>query len=143
MRIDRATPVDEPAIEGLLASAGLPLDGLAEAFEHGVVARDGQGLVGAAAVELYGDSGLLRSVVVDSGHRGVGLGGRLVGEAEGVARAAGVRELYLVTETAADWFPRLGYRLIDLETARAAVGTSVEFTLSCAASGVAMRRRLG
>lgn len=142
MDLERSTPADEPAIADLLAGAGLPVVGLAGAFEHGVVARDRGRVVGAAAVELYGDAGLLRSVVVDPDRRGKGLGRRLVTAAEAVAREAGVTDLYLLTETAPAWFPRLGYEPVDRNAARSAVGASVEFDLSCAVNGVALRRRL-
>jgi amino-acid N-acetyltransferase len=142
MQIETARPSDARAVEQLLADADLPVVGVTAAFEHGVVARDGDAVVGAAAVEVFGEAGLLRSVVVESSHRGTGVGLALVNGAEAVARAAGVRELYLLTETAAAWFPRLGYQPVDRETARAVVGQSIEFSLSCAETGVALRRRL-
>lgn len=142
MRIERAAPVDVPAVEALLAASGLPLEGAAAALRLGVVARDGDGIMGAAAVEPYGDAGLLRSVVVAAPLRGSGLGRKLVSAAETLARDAGIRELYLLTETAPDWFPRLGYEVVDRELARAAVGSSIEFTMVCATTGVPMRRVL-
>jgi amino-acid N-acetyltransferase len=142
MRIERAAAADTAAVQALLAAAGLPLQGAAEALALGVVARDDGAIVGAAAVEAYGDAGLLRSVVVADGRRGSGLGRELVHAAEALAREAGIRELYLLTETAADWFPRLGYEVVARERARAAVGASVEFTMVCAATGVPMRRAL-
>jgi amino-acid N-acetyltransferase len=143
MRVERAAPSDVPGIEALLTAARLPLEGVAEAFATGVVARDGGMILGAAAVEPYGQAGLLRSVVVAEARRGTGLGRQLVLAAEGLARDEGVEELYLLTETASDWFPRLGYEVVDREEARAAVGESVEFTMVCATTGVPMRRRLG
>jgi amino-acid N-acetyltransferase len=142
MRIERATPDDVPAVEALLAAVGLPLDGAAEALGTGVVAREGDAVVGAAAVEGYGEAGLLRSVVVADERRGTGLGRALVAAAEDLARSLGERDLYLLTETAADWFSHLGYEVVDREVAGAAVGESIEFTMACATSGVAMRRRL-
>jgi amino-acid N-acetyltransferase len=142
MRIEQATPTDTPAVEALLAAAGLPLEGAAEALSLGVVARDGDTVLGAAAVERYGSSGLLRSVVVADGARGRGLGRDLVLAAERLAREAGIRDLYLLTETAAGWFPRLGYAAVDRETARMEVGASIEFTMACATTGVPMRRTL-
>lgn len=142
MRIDRATASDTPAVEALLAAAGLPLEGAAAALSTGVVARDGDAVVGAAAVEPYGDAGLLRSVVVAEPLRGTGLGRELVAAAEALARDRGIRALYLLTETAADWFPRLGYAVVPREEARAAVGDSIEFTMVCATTGVPMRRAL-
>ncbi len=143
MRIERAVPSDTPAVEALLAAAGLPLEGAAEALAMGVVARADGAIVGAAAVERYGEAGLLRSVVVSPDRLGTGLGSELVHAAENLARANGMRELYLITETAIGWFPRLGYEVVPRETARAAVGASVEFTMACASTGVPMRRTLG
>jgi amino-acid N-acetyltransferase len=142
MRIDRATRADVPAVEGLLSAAGLPLDGAAAALSSGVVAREGDAVVGAAAVERYGDAGLLRSVVVAPALRGTGLGRAIVAAAEDLARETGVRDLYLLTETAIEWFPRLGYEPVERAVAVAAVGESVEFTTVCRDTGVPMRRRL-
>lgn len=142
MEIDRATPGDGPAIEALLAAAGLPLDGAREALALGVVGREEGRVVAAAAVEQYGDAGLLRSVVVDSAVRGRGLGRSIVAAAEEAARAAAIRELFLLTETAIDWFPRLGYQVVARSVAAAAVGQSIEFTTVCRDAGVPMRKLL-
>ena len=142
MDIGRAVPADVPAVEALLSAAGLPLDGAADALSCGVVARDVGTVVAAAALERYGDAALLRSVVVAPERRGTGLGGGIVASAEALALAEGVRDLYLLTETAVDWFPRLGYEPIDRAVAVAAVGESVEFTTVCRDTGVAMWRRL-
>jgi amino-acid N-acetyltransferase len=142
MRIERARPSDLPAVEALLSATGLPLAGAAEAFETGVVARDGEAVVGAAGVERYGPAGLLRSVVVAPDRRGAGLGRELVAAAEDLARREGIRDLYLLTETAIDWFPRLGYTAVSRDEAAAAVGASFEFTTACPESAIAMRRAL-
>ena len=142
MPIERATPADVPAVERLLLEAGLPRDGAAEALGLGVVARDGDRVVAAAAVERFGDHGLLRSVVVAPDRRGSGLGHEIVAAAEGLARESGLRDLYLLTETAIDWFPRLGYEVVERPLAAAAVGDSVEFTTVCRDTGVPMRRLL-
>ena len=79
----------------------------------GVVARDGDAVVAAAALERYGDAALLRSVVVAPDRRRPGVGRGIVAAAESLARDEGVRDLYLLTETAVDWFPRLGYEPVD------------------------------
>ena len=97
----------------------------------------------AAAIERFGDDGLLRSVVVAPGHRGSGAGRALVAATEALAREAGIRDLWLLTETAIDWFPRLGYEVVERPTAAAAVGESVEFTTVCRDTGVPMHRSVG
>ena len=140
--IERATTGDLPAVEALLGSAGLPLDGVADAFRSGVVARDDGRIVGCAGVELYGDAALVRSVAVDEARRGEGLGTELVASVEAVARDAGAREAYLLTETAEDWFPRFGYAAISRAEAEPAIGSSVEFTSACTETCAALRRSL-
>jgi amino-acid N-acetyltransferase len=142
MQIERATPSDVRAVEALLVDAGLPLDGAAEAMALGVVAREGDRVLAAAAIERFGAHGLLRSVVVAPDRRGTGLGQGIVAAAEALARESGIHDLYLLTETAVDWFPRLGYEVVDRRVAAGVVGESVEFTTVCRDTGVPMRRRL-
>jgi amino-acid N-acetyltransferase len=144
MDFRRATPGDVEAVEALLAGAGLPLDGAAAAFALGVVGSDAPGgpVVAAAAIERYDADGLLRSVVVAPDHRGSGVGHELVAAAEALARDEGIRDLWLLTETAIEWFPRLGYEVVERPVAAAAVGGSIEFTTVCRDTGVPMHRSL-
>ena len=144
MTVRAASVADLPAIRGLLSDAGLPLDGIDEAFEHGVVAAEAGGaVVGAAAVERYGSDGLLRSVVVAPGLRGTGLGHGLVAASEALARDLDIRDLYLLTETAGEWFAGLGYEPVDRAAAPAGIAGSWEFRFACVERGVLMRRRRG
>ena len=55
-------------------------------------------------------------------------------------RAAGIRDVYLLTTTAEHYFPRLGFACVDRECVPAAVRTSAEFTGACPASAVVMRK---
>lgn len=145
IRIRPAGAADAAAVVGLVVAAGLPAEGVVEAVEAGCVcvatSPDGA-VVGAAAVEPYGHAGLLRSVVVAPDTRGGGVGRALVEAAEARAADLGLRELWLLTETAADWFPGLGYEAADRASAPAGVAASHEFVAACPASAVAMRRRL-
>lgn len=141
--IRAAVAGDLPAIRSLLADAALPLDGVDGAFATGVVAEVDGRVAGAAAVEPYGEVGLLRSVVVEARLRGTGVGRALVVEAERLAAGLGIRELYLLTETATSWFPRLGYEPRPRDAAPPPIAASVEFTVSCVDTGVLMVRRLG
>jgi amino-acid N-acetyltransferase len=140
--IDRAEPGDRSAIEALLLANDLPLDGLELALPTAVVARDGAGLAGCAAFEIYGSAGLLRSVCVTAGLRGSGIGGKLVAAAEDTAVKEGIRELFLLTETAADWFPRLGYERTTRDACPAEMAASPEFVSACPASAAVLRKRL-
>ncbi len=142
MQTKRAETGDWPSVRDLLTEAGLPLDGAAEAFVTGVVATDGDRLVGCAAIEPYDGAALLRSVAVAPGRRGTGVGTTLVHAVEDLARVGGATSLILLTETAEPWFSRLGYAPIDRSTVPADVAASVEFVTACSTSAVAMRRNL-
>jgi amino-acid N-acetyltransferase len=140
--IEPALDSDRAAIERLLTSSGLPLDGLEFALTTAVVARSEGDVVGCAAFEPYGSVGLLRSVCVAADLRGTGLGRRLVAATEELAAAAGVAELYLLTETAGAWFPRLGYAAATRAGVPAALTDSAEFTGACPDSAAVFHKRL-
>ncbi len=140
--IEPARAGDLPAIEALLRASELPTAGLELAVGMAVVARENGRVVGCAAIEPYGTAGLLRSVCVDAGRRGSGLGRLLVERAEAVAAARGIAELFLLTETAAGWFPRLGYEAGGREIVPAAMLELPEFTGACPVSAALLRRRL-
>jgi hypothetical protein len=97
LRIKRAVRGDLPGVLSLLEENGLPPDGLEDHLATTLVAREGERVVGSAAVELYGPHALLRSVA--EGRSGVRLGGRLAGEALGLARERGATAAYLLTAT--------------------------------------------
>lgn len=142
VQIRSVGPTDVPALHALLIGAGLPVDGLADHLATTLVAWDGAEIVGSAGLEVYGGAALLRSVAVAERLRGTGLGRTLVGAAEERARQAGVERLYLLTETAADWFPRFGFQPIERSAVETAVCQSVEFTTACPAGARAMKKEL-
>lgn len=138
VRIEPARPADLPALAELLARSGLPLDGLAGCLPAALVARHAGAVVGSVALELYGRSALLRSLAADASWRGRGLGQRLTLAALDLARQQGVSQVYLLTETAAGFFPRFGFRTLPRDAVDPAVQRSVEFVSACPASAVAM-----
>ncbi|MFN8474960.1 MAG: arsenic resistance N-acetyltransferase ArsN2 [Anaerolineae bacterium] len=140
--IGPARPEDFPAVLALLERSHLPPDGLADHRDALLVAREGDAVVGSAALEVYGDAALLRSVAVDERLRGHGLGQRLTDAALEMARERGIHEVYLLTETAADFFPRFGFRPVDRTDVAAEVQQSVEFTSACPVSALVMSREV-
>ena len=133
---------DLDAIRRLLERHGLPTGDLDQSRPSFVVAHDGAVLVGAGGLEVHGATGLLRSVVVADGARGTGLGRALVESIENLARRQGLSELVLLTETAHDFFARLGYRDIPRERAPEEVRASAEFRSLCPDSARCMLKRL-
>jgi N-acetylglutamate synthase-like GNAT family acetyltransferase len=141
-RIRAARPEDLTPAEGLLREARLPLDGFRDHLANTLVAAEDAGIVGCVALERYGDVGLLRSLVVSPERRGQLLGERLTAEAVGLAKTKGIRDLYLLTETAAGFFPRFGFSVEDRASAPKALAASREFQSACPASAVMMHLKV-
>ena len=133
---------DFDRIARLLSDHALPVDGLREHLATTVVARDGEAIVGSAALEVYEDGALLRSVAVAPGLQHGGLGRVLVDAAIDLARTRGIPALYLLTTTAERYFPRFGFERIDRAAVPSGVQRSVEFTSACPASAIVMRKVL-
>ena len=140
--VQAARPEDFDAIAELLGTHQLPLDGLREHLATTVVARDADTVVGSAALEMYEDGALLRSVAVAPGRQHSGLGHTLVSASITLALRRRVPALYLLTTTAERYFPRFGFERIDRADVPAGVQRSVEFTSACPASAIVMRKVL-
>ncbi len=140
--ITPAAATDLPAILELLAASKLPRAGIEAHVASALVARDDSGIVGSAALELYGGAALLRSVAVATERRGQGLGAALTVAALDLARRRGVRTVYLLTETAGQFFPKFGFTAITRAQVEPAVLESPEFTTACPKSAMVMVKQL-
>jgi N-acetylglutamate synthase-like GNAT family acetyltransferase/protein-tyrosine-phosphatase len=138
----RATPADRAGVAALLDTLALPLAGVPSDLAGFVVAEQAGRIVGTAGMEVYGRTGLLRSVGVDPEWRSGGLGTALVDRVLEDARAAGVEEVFLLTTTAERYFPRHGFAVASRADVPDALQGSAEFRGACPATAVLMRRRL-
>lgn len=138
--LDAGSESDLPAIRALLSDSGLPLDGLMEVPTRLVVARHGERVVGAGALEHHGTAGLIRSVVVSPEVRASGIGSGIVAALEQTADEDGLSGTYLLTDTAEAFFARRGYRRIGRGDAPDAVKASVEWAEACGQSAIPMAR---
>jgi amino-acid N-acetyltransferase len=142
MVIEKATARDLPGVHSLLEQHHLPLAGVDDHVQTMLVAREGMQIVGTAALELYADGALLRSVAVDTSQQGRRLGHQLTEAALHLARARGAGEIFLLTTTAEKFFPKFGFEPITRDEVPASVKASVEFQSACPASAIVMRKRL-
>ena len=133
---------DLPLVSRLLSSAGLPTRGVAEHFGDFVVAIEDGRLRGAVGLELYGASGLLRSLIVSPESRGRGLGEELTRRALDLARERGLSSLYLLTTTAERFFPRFGFERVPRSQVDPGVMASSEFKENCCQTAVSMKLHL-
>jgi len=143
-----AEPVIEPVAPGrelqaLLETCELPV---ADLFEEKALAffgcrRDGT-LVAAVGMETGIDSVLLRSLAVAPAQRGHGLARRLVAFVEHLAGARGKETLYLLTESAPEFFRALGYSDVPRERAPDWVRAGAQFSQLCPDSAAFMSKSL-
>jgi amino-acid N-acetyltransferase len=133
---------DRPAVHELLTQSRLPLDGFDAAHVTTLVAKDGARVVGSASIETYGTAGLMRSVAVAESYRQQALGKQLTAAAIELSRGRGLTVLYLLTETAAGFFPKFGFVPVSRADIPAHVKQSIEFTSACPASAQAFQLSL-
>ena len=140
--IEQARPADAQDVLRLLERNHLPLDGLLDHLATTLVARQNGHIVGSAALEVYPDGALLRSVAVAPEAQGRSLGHELTDAAIRMAQALKVPAIYLLTTTAERYFPKFGFERIARTDVPATVQTSVEFTSACPSSATVMRKPL-
>lgn len=143
MTIEPASERDLPEIRALLARLQLPLAGVDEHLRTMLVAREDEEIVGTAALELYADGALLRSVAVEPMRQGKLLGHQLTDAALRLASTHGANTVFLLTTTAERFFPKFGFEQITRDQVPQSVRGSVEFQSACPASAIVMRKQLG
>jgi N-acetylglutamate synthase-like GNAT family acetyltransferase len=74
---------------------------------------------------------------------GRGLGKRLTAQALDLAAAAGIRDVYLLTVTAAEFFRALGFEREERSRAPECLLDSEEFRSACPESAILMHVRVG
>jgi amino-acid N-acetyltransferase len=138
----RPSAADLSAVLALLDAAGLPTADVGVHFGGFFVVRDAHRVFGVVGVEVYGDTALLRSLVVQPQRRGLGLGRRLLDCALAALRARDVRAVYLLTTSAEKFFESHGFERCDRATVPPAIARTSEFASLCPANAVCMRRDL-
>ena len=143
-RIRAAEPRDLDRVKALLESADLPVAGVESQFGTSyAVAEENGALIGAVGIELHGKYGLLRSAVVAPSQRGRGVGEALVFDRIDWSMRQELDALFLLTTTAANYFPRFGFATIDRASVPAEVQASAEFSSICPSSATVMQLPLG
>jgi UDP-N-acetylmuramate: L-alanyl-gamma-D-glutamyl-meso-diaminopimelate ligase len=131
---------DMAAVRAALASTSLGEPARDEQFGSFYVLRNEDGTVGCVSLEVLGDDAILRALSVNPKFRGAGYGWMLADMAVSQARWRGVRRIYLLTETASDFFAaKFGFRVVDRSTLSKQVAASETFTQPALAQQVAMR----
>lgn len=133
---------DVEEIVKLLKENNLPVKDFAVGKRTFLVALAGEKLIGVVAVELYGEYGLLRYLAVNHEFRGLNIGKKLVLEAETWSLNNGLKKLFLLTTTAAEYFPTMGWKITKRSAVPESIAGSTEFASVCPSSAVCMMKEL-
>lgn len=134
-----ATAEDTESIKTLLTAAGLSTIGVDDHLRTFIVAREGDRIVGCGGAEAYQFAALIRSVAVMPEHRGHGLGRRLVRQLLDRLASRGLREFYLLTNDAEDYFRKRGFKTIDRDEVHPQLLASRQFQDACPSTATCMR----
>src|SRR5258708_724865 len=134
-----ATAGDVDAIKQLLTANDLPTAGVDDHWKTFIVARDGDRIVGCGGSEAYQFAALIRSIAVDNDYRKHGLGRRIVRQLLDRLASRGLREFYLLTTTAEEYFKKRGFKTIDRDEVHPQLLASREFQDACPSSAICMR----
>ncbi|PID44399.1 MAG: GNAT family N-acetyltransferase [Proteobacteria bacterium] len=131
------------SVLNLLASCDLPtgdLDNLDCRYFLGV--GDNDSLKGVVGSELYGECALLRSLAVLASARLEGIGASLLSTQEKFLSEAGVTSVYLLTDTAQQYFRKFGYCEISRNEAPVSIQNTKQFSGLCGKNAVFMIKKL-
>jgi amino-acid N-acetyltransferase len=139
IQIAPATASDVDAIKSILIANDLPTDGVDDHWKTFLVARDGDRIVACGGAEAYQFAALIRSVAVVPEHRKNGIGRRIVRQLLDRLASRGLREFYLLTTTAEEYFKKRGFKTIDRDEVHPQLLGSREFQGACPDTAVCMR----
>jgi amino-acid N-acetyltransferase len=137
-----AKPENIGDLQQLLKSADLPCTDIEKHIHNFVFIKDGPVFIGCAALEIYGDLALLRSVAVHEKYRSQGIGKVLVNEILRFGNSHQIKKFYLLTTKAEAFFKNLGFEVIDRNAAPKRIQETIEFSSICPESSVLMLKEL-
>lgn len=124
----------------LLSSEKLPAGDLPATLENFLMAVQDDELIGVIGLEIYSNYGLLRSLVVKPAFRNQNIAGKLIAQIETLAGSKDLKTIFLLTETATDYFARKGYEKISRNDVPEEVQQSSEFSHVCPQSAIVMKK---
>jgi len=105
--------------------------------------HDNQGnLIGSGGLELYGNTALLRSIAVDESLRGNSFGKQIVDDLVSKAKSLKVESIFLLTETAHNFFLKKGFSDIARNDVPESIRNSPQFLDLCPSSASCMLFKL-
>lgn len=133
-----ARETDLEPIMRLLKVISLPYSDLQQSPIEFIVAKNDGLLIGCIGLERYGSDALFRSFAVEPALQNRGIGKELFMQLLKYAGKNKVKHLHLLTNTARDYFSKIGFRVANRNEAPDPISTSSQFAILCPSSSTYM-----
>ena len=133
---------DLSKIEALLRSNRLPADDCGDHIGNFFVIEEKGEIIGVGGFEACGRVGLVRSIAVKAAVRNRGIGRLIYQLIEQKAWDLGLLELYLLTESAKEYFQTLGFSVLERSRTPTEITQTKQFRELCPSTAYVMHRSL-
>jgi amino-acid N-acetyltransferase len=142
IKIMRANNGFREAVVALLQAEKLPVEDLPSSLDQFFIAVDEDVLAGVVGFEMHGAFALLRSLAVKPEYRNKKIASALIDEVESEASNKRFSGIYLLTETAADYFAAKGFQRVERGDVPLEIKRSSEFAHVCPVSAIVMKKEM-
>ncbi|MFQ5980486.1 MAG: arsenic resistance N-acetyltransferase ArsN2 [Candidatus Heimdallarchaeota archaeon] len=142
VNLQEATEDNLRLIEKLLRNNDLPYEDIPSKIHCLFLGYGSSRFVGIGGLEIHGNYGLLRSLVIAETARGMGYGKGLANKLIDYAGEKGISEIYLLTTTAESFFANRGFKKVDRNVVPPEIQRTSEFSSLCPDSAVCMMLRI-
>ena len=140
--IRQSSSEDLDNVISLLKNVSLPIEDIHLHFNNFLVLEIEGNIVGTIGMEVYDEIALLRSLAVSKTFQKKGLGQKLYLKLFEKIKAMGISEIYLLTETAEEFFSKQGFQKVLRDSTPLQIQQSYEFTTLCPSTAVCMCKKL-
>lgn len=137
-----ANTTDVLVIKKLLNHSNLPSNDFEKHIENFIVIEENNTIIGLGGLEAYDKVGLVRSIVVESNYRNNGIAKDIYLLIEKRAYNLGIRTLYLLTDTATEYFRKLGFKIKKRSDVPIPIMETKQFKEFCPSSATLMFREI-
>jgi len=128
-------------IKELLVENNLPVSDLNDHITF-FVEKTGNDIIAVGGIEDAGTDAIIRSIAVAENYRGLGYGADITRQLLNYAKTKSKKDIYLLTTTAHNYFPRFGFKEVNRQDLPAAVKDSSQYKDVCPDSAVIMKLKL-
>ena len=142
LNIRKATDADLADIIRLLNTNKLPTQDISNSSIQLFTARYNDKTIGVIGIEIYDKTGLLRSLAVQDSFKKLKVGTKLINKLFDQIKQNNIKDVYLLTETAEDYFTRFNFDIVDRSNVPDIIMKTSEYKDICSDSAVVMHKNI-